>query len=74
MEHLIIPIAIPLCLFVWMVRVVEFVDYESASVDVEVDVPFLEVGGDCFPDLDFRVHPLNFAPSGIAYSFTVAGR
>ena len=57
-----------------LMLVPELDNMEAAAVHVEVDVTFLEVWGDCFPDADLRMHRFHGLPSGLADTFAVAFR
>ena len=46
-------------------------DVEAAAVNVEMDVPLLEMRCDGFPDLDFRVHGLHNLPRRMTDVFAV---
>ena len=49
-------------------------DLKAAAVDVKMDIAFLKIRRDSFPYLVLRVHPLNFAPRGIADTLAVSAR
>ena len=44
---------------------------KSALVDIEVDVPLLEVGGTCLPYFCFGVKPLDFSPNGFTHTLAL---
>ena len=56
-----------------MMGVEEFHDMETALVYIEVDVPGLEVGGACLPDLRFGIQALHLLPRCIASKIFVDG-
>ncbi len=49
-----------------MMIVEELHDMESAAVHIEVDIPFLKIRRNSFPDSYFRVQLFHCAPRGIA--------
>ena len=49
-----------------MMAVIEFDNVETASINVEVNIPFLKVGRDSFPYRHFRMQLFHRAPGGIA--------
>lgn len=54
-----------------MLAVVKLYDVEAASIDVEMDISFLEIGCDGLPDGHFRVPLLHRAPRGIPDALAV---
>lgn len=54
-----------------VVGVPEFDDVETATVNIEMDVALLEIGGDAFPDFDFGVHRLYGFPCCLANALAV---
>lgn len=57
-----------------VVSVEVFDNVESAFVDIEMDVPFLETRRYQFPHLCFGIHAFNLFPNGIPKSTAVAIR
>ena len=51
---------------VWMMRIVEFDDLESAHVHVEVNVPPVEIRSSYFPNLRGRMSLLDFEPGTVS--------
>lgn len=69
--------AIGIVIFGWLVVVIgmmtveEFDDVETATIDIEMNVALLEIGGNCFPNPDFGVHLLDGLPRCETYTSAV---
>ena len=54
-----------------MMLIEELNGMESAAVDVEVDIPTVEIRGAGFPHLYLRMHRLYSLPDGLADTFAL---
>ena len=57
-----------------MMAVEEFNDMEAAFVDIEVDIPGLEIRRAGLPDLRLRIEPFDFLPGSLPEPFAVRCR
>ena len=57
-----------------MERIEELHNMESALVDIEMDIPGLEVGSTGLPDFCFRIQAFHFLPGSRANAFAVYRR
>ena len=56
---------------VWMMLVEELNGMESAAVDVEVDIPTVEIRGTGFPYFNLWMHGLYSLPDGLADTYAI---